>query len=56
MKSSPPKMALQRICRNVTRFAYANPVPVRQAAEFGCWTGKRTHADLRRVTCFEKWS
>ena len=32
----PPNMALQRTCRIVTRFAYANPAPTRQAAELGC--------------------
>ena len=37
MKSqAPPNMALQRTCRLVTRFAYANPAPTRQAAELGC--------------------
>jgi len=32
----PPNRALQRTCRLVTRFAYANPAPTRQAAELGC--------------------
>jgi hypothetical protein len=32
----PPNMALQRTCRLFTRFAYAIPAPMRQAAELGC--------------------
>ena len=36
VSAQPPNMALQRTWRIVTRFAYANPAPMRQAAELGC--------------------
>jgi hypothetical protein len=33
--AAPPNIALQRTCRIVTQFAYANSAPMRQAAELG---------------------